>query len=80
MFDLTSLWKKIILKGIDEAAMRVDPVPQDSTAYTVPLIRPSSDTIDAESENDREAVLAYRNDYRENIHRRSPSPNKPFFG
>ena len=69
LFDLTNLWKKLVLSEVDEN------VAMDLTAEIQ-----SPGTTTAERETSRDARIEMRIEHDENIHRRSPSPNKPLFG
>ena len=69
LFDLTNLWKKLVLLEVDE----------NEAADRISEIQLPGNTA-AGSETSGDARIRMRIEHRENIHRRSPSPNKPMFG
>lgn len=67
MFDLTNLWKKIVLEKLDEKVSEEE--------ISTPLAQPTATAGPSGSYD----IRSYFVDHRENMHRRSPSPNKPQF-
>ncbi|KAL7283876.1 hypothetical protein ACG7TL_001146 [Trametes sanguinea] len=70
MFDLTNLWKKLVIENLGEK------VEYDSAA-----INPVADKPDTTTGGDvtNGTYSGYITAHRENIHQRSPSPDKPLF-
>ena len=77
LFDLTSLWKKMVLTKIDESSMSLKGDTRQAAGAVLPGLSSTVSMVDAER---HDTQLAYRVTNRDNIHQRSPSPNKMFFG
>lgn len=67
MFDLTNLWKRLVLEQLED---KVEEEERSSTPTQPTAVAGPSGSYD---------IRSYFVEHRENMHRRSPSPNKPQF-